>query len=229
MRAKEDSPLLVAQGGPFNGQRWFIEKTLLIGRDADCDIVIADRQISRHHACLTLQPEGVLLEDLNSKNGTHLNGSLLKKPTYLRDGDSVQVALAQQFVFLSSDATVPLDGEIDFSQVGVQSSAPVKTYALNLDVKSHRVWVRGVEIVPPLSVAQFNLLATLYRHNRDVVGRAELIEAVWGENSEGAISEQALDALVRRLRDRLAEADPAHAYVVTVRGHGLRLDNPILA
>lgn len=228
MRSKEDSPLLVAQGGPFNGQRWFIEETLLIGRDADCDIVIADRQISRHHACLTLQPEGVLLEDLNSKNGTHLNGSLLKTPTYLRDGDSVQVALAQQFVFLSSDATVPLDGEIDFSAFKPQTSEANKGLALTLDVKSHRVWVRGVEILPPLSVAQFNLLAALYRQNCQVVGRAKLIEAVWGKNTEGAISEQALDALVRRLRDRLAKTDPNHAYVVTVRGHGLRLDNPVI-
>jgi len=41
-----------------------------------------------------------------------------------------------------------------------------------------------------------------------------------------AISEQALDALIRRLRDRLAGIDPTHAFVVTVRGHGLRLDNP---
>jgi DNA-binding response OmpR family regulator len=35
-----------------------------------------------------------------------------------------------------------------------------------------------------------------------------------------------MDALVRRLRDRLAELDPAHLYIETVRGHGLRLDNP---
>ena len=40
--------------------------------------------------------------------------------------------------------------------------------------------------------------------------------------------DQALDALIRRLRDRLAEADPGHEYVVTVRGHGLRLENPVL-
>jgi hypothetical protein len=32
--------------------------------------------------------------------------------------------------------------------------------------------------------------------------------------------------LVRRLRDRLASIDPVYTYVVTVRGHGLRLDNP---
>jgi DNA-binding winged helix-turn-helix (wHTH) protein len=32
---------------------------------------------------------------------------------------------------------------------------------------------------------------------------------------------------VRRLRDRLAEVDSEHAYIVTVRGHGFRFDNPI--
>jgi len=31
------------------------------------------------------------------------------------------------------------------------------------------------------------------------------------------------------LRDRLAELDPVHAYIVTIRGHGLRLDNPPMA
>ena len=40
------------------------------------------------------------------------------------------------------------------------------------------------------------------------------------------VSEQAIDALVRRLRDRLAEVDEGHQYIVTVRGHGFRLDNP---
>ncbi len=40
------------------------------------------------------------------------------------------------------------------------------------------------------------------------------------------ISEQALDALVRRLRDRIAHVDSSHEYIVTVRGHGLRLENP---
>ena len=42
----------------------------------------------------------------------------------------------------------------------------------------------------------------------------------------GLPPEQALDALVRRLRERLASVDPQHTYLITVRGHGLRLDNP---
>jgi DNA-binding winged helix-turn-helix (wHTH) protein len=60
-----------------------------------------------------------------------------------------------------------------------------------------------------------------------VVSRQEVVEKVWPESVAEGVSEQAIDALVRRLRERLAEVDKSHNYVVTVRGHGFRLDNPI--
>ena len=51
------------------------------------------------------------------------------------------------------------------------------------------------------------------------------VETVWADAVGEEVSEQAIDALVRRLRDRLAEIDPGWQYIVTVRGHGFRLDN----
>jgi DNA-binding response OmpR family regulator len=83
-----------------------------------------------------------------------------------------------------------------------------------------------VEVLPPLSVSQFRLLEALYDNQGLVVSRQELVAAVWRGEEAFEISEQALDALVRRLRDRIANVDPDHEYIVTVRGHGLRLDNP---
>ena len=59
-----------------------------------------------------------------------------------------------------------------------------------------------------------------------MVSRYKIIETVWGEDQAVVVSEQALDALVRRLRDRLGNVDAQHSYIVTVRGHGIRLDNP---
>ncbi len=56
--------------------------------------------------------------------------------------------------------------------------------------------------------------------------RAALVAEVWGEDQTVGVSDQALDALIRRLRDRIAVLDPTHQYINTVRGHGLRLDNP---
>jgi DNA-binding response OmpR family regulator len=52
------------------------------------------------------------------------------------------------------------------------------------------------------------------------------VETVWGGEQSAGVSDQALDALIRRLRDRIAELDSAHQYINTVRGHGVRLDNP---
>ncbi len=81
-------------------------------------------------------------------------------------------------------------------------------------------------MLPPLSVSQYQLLELLFDNPGRVVSRAELIQAVWGQEDAIGISEQALDALVRRLRDRLAAINSTHPFLITVRGHGLRLDNP---
>ena len=78
--------------------------------------------------------------------------------------------------------------------------------------------------MPPLSLQQFRLLEVLLRRQSEVVTRQELIDEIWGEDEALGVSEQAFDALVRRLRERLNQADPEHNYIITVRGHGLRLD-----
>jgi len=213
-RIQEEYPLLVAQEGPLKGQRWPVSQTIVLGRESSCDVVVADRQISRYHARLTPTPEGVILEDLGSKNGTHHNGVPLTSPVVLQDGDLVSVALAQQFLFLTSDATMPL----------LEGTAHVGR--LMMDQKSRRVWVNQQQLVPPLSAQQFKMLLLLYESQGQVVTRPDLVAAVWGDEQSAGVSDQALDALIRRLRDRLSALDPTHQYISTVRGHGVRLDNP---
>ena len=141
---------------------------------------------------------------------------------------------------LSSDATLPLDQRNrmmlnpDFYETLNQHEISLRQ--LHLDSRSHQVWIskrdpkddtiKETEINPPLSASQFRLLEKLYENQGLIVSRPELVEKVWGENQVFEVSEQALDALVRRLRKRIALVDPENDYVVTVRGHGLRLDNP---
>ena len=218
-RAGAELPVLIGQTGPLNGQRWLIERAMVVGRDVTCDIVISDRQVSRFHARFNLTDDGVLLEDLSSKNGTFCNGARLEEPILLSDGDLIQVSLVQHFVFLSSDATVPLDFDAGFEKVAPKGR-------LYLDTRSRRVWLNGKEVLPPLSVPQFRLLQILYEQEGRVVERQDLINYIWGEEEAIGVSEQAFDALVRRLRDRLTLDDSSHVFIVTVRGHGLRLDNP---
>ncbi len=214
MAIEQDFPVLVAQNGPLKGERWPLEHPLVLGRDAGCDVTIVDRQVSRFHARLTPGANGVALEDLGSKNGTHYGGARISSPMVLQDGDTFQIALAQEFMFLSSDATMPLE------------TGPLRTGRLMLDMRSRQVWVSQNQMTPPLSALQFHLLWVLYEHQGQVVTRQNLVSAVWGDEQSVGVTDQALDALIRRLRDRLAAMDPSNPYIVTVRGHGLMLENP---
>ena len=63
-------------------------ETLVIGRDAQCGLVLEDPRVSKQHARLSWTGEGWVLENLGSKNGTTVNG---RPPTgaELGHGDSI--------------------------------------------------------------------------------------------------------------------------------------------
>lgn len=210
----EEAPLLIGQTGPLKGERWVLKKVHTIGREPTCEVVIPDRQVSRYHARLTPGQKGIILEDLGSKNGVHRNGIPVTDQVILQDGDIVQIALAQQFLFLTSDATMPLSDLLD---------TPGR---LQIDIRSRTVKVNNQVIDPPLSALQFNVLRVLTENEGRVVDRHLLVSEAWGSEEAVGVSDQALDALLRRLRERIAEIDDGHTYIVTIRGHGIKLDNP---
>lgn len=210
-----EQPVLIAREGQLLGQRWsIISDPFIIGRGADCNIILPERQVSRHHVKITQENSKYILHDLDSKNGTHLNGVQVIGQAPLQDGDEIQIALAVKLMFVGSDATLPLTFE-----------PPEPETKMVLDTDQRSITINGEELLPPLSLAQFRLLETLYAADGAVCDRDSIVDAVWPGTEGIGVSEQAIDALVRRLRDRLAEVDE-HNFVVTVRGHGFRLDNP---
>jgi hypothetical protein len=210
----DEKPVLIIREGQLVGERWTIENDeFIIGRGSDCHIVLPERQVSRHHMKILHQDGRYILHDLGSKNGTHLNGKQVQGTAPLQDGDEISIALAVKLVFVGTDATLPLTFE-----------APTLEGNLVLDEAQRAVFISGKELDPPLSLAQFRLLHLLYEANGAVCGRDEIIEIVWPGTEGIGVSEQAIDALIRRLRDRLTEVDD-YNYIVTVRGHGFRLDN----
>ena len=62
----------------------------LLGRSPDCDVVIKDFGVSRHHAKVTVDGDTCRVVDLKSKNGTHVNGVLVLE-AFLNDGDEVSL------------------------------------------------------------------------------------------------------------------------------------------
>jgi DNA-binding response OmpR family regulator len=177
---------------------------------------LPDRLVSRHHAHIVWNSEEqtYILEDLQSKNGTFINGQELTTAHLLKDGDEIQIALRFKLAFVDAGETAPLTFDV------VTASE-----RLRIDDDARQVLIGGQVLDPPLSPAQYRLLALLQEAQGSVVGRDEVVRHVWPEAVEEGVSEQAIDALVRRLRERLAEVDPEHQYIVTVRGHGFRLEN----
>ena len=67
-----------------------IERRVRIGRQADNDLVLVDRGVSRHHAEIINAGPSCTLRDLGSTNGTYVNGSTVREHV-LRDGDRISV------------------------------------------------------------------------------------------------------------------------------------------
>src|SRR5262245_11541283 len=77
----------------------------LIGRTPDCQLSLDDALVSRRHAILTVQYDGVFVEDLGSRNGVFLNGAKIDRRTRLADGDVVRIG--GQEMTLSGVADLP--------------------------------------------------------------------------------------------------------------------------
>jgi DNA-binding winged helix-turn-helix (wHTH) protein len=63
----------------------------IIGRDPDAEVRLDAATVSRRHASLVVTPEGTVLEDFGSKNGTLRGGERVTSPVQLADGDAISV------------------------------------------------------------------------------------------------------------------------------------------
>jgi predicted component of type VI protein secretion system len=212
MSEQKEAALLLWMDGEEIKRRWTLSNPVTtIGRWEDNGVVIDDRWISRHHAQIELKDQQYSIRDLGSKNGTLVNGQRIAGPTVLLDGDQIQMTPLIALTFVDYGSTAPLPSE-------------TREASIELDLDARHVLVRDRLLSPPLSHAQFTLLALLAEQPGRVYSRDEVIAAVWPAAQAEGVSDEAIDALVRRIRLRLRELDPDHEYVVTVRGYGFKLE-----
>jgi beta-N-acetylhexosaminidase len=148
-------------------------------------------------------------------------------------GAAGALVLSRRRRAVAAMGVAPATGPAPNDAVAIASSptSPAATAAaveapprLRVDVETRRVYVNGEEARPPLSNEQFKLLAYLHERAGKVVAREELIRNVWPDVHAEGVSEEALDALVRRVRERIVQAGGERSYIATLRGHGFRLD-----
>jgi pSer/pThr/pTyr-binding forkhead associated (FHA) protein len=87
------SPFFSLKGSRAREHIVELTATTTIGRAADNTIVLEGETISHYHAVVVIQPEGVVLMDLESTNGTCVNTvpALPDAVVYLTDGDVVTI------------------------------------------------------------------------------------------------------------------------------------------
>ncbi len=88
----ESIPTLVTVEGPLAGWQFDLtEPAVSIGRTPDNLLSVADQRVSRHHARIEQRTDGLWIVDLDSTNGTFVNGQRLTEPHKLAEGDEITI------------------------------------------------------------------------------------------------------------------------------------------
>ncbi len=85
--------IVPAEGEPF--ERALEVDSLVIGRSSRCDLAVADRCLSRQHIRIYKSDDEWLVEDMGSRNGTRINGSMISGPTPIAPGDVIDASMSR--------------------------------------------------------------------------------------------------------------------------------------
>jgi serine phosphatase RsbU (regulator of sigma subunit) len=142
-------PYLDAVTGPAMGRRYTLDlPQYVLGRHPDCNIVLESGSVSRQHAKLVKSGPNFFLEDLNSRNGTFINGKLIGEATKLVDGDSIRICDIELTYHDDSDLSEIRFGASDGSSLGIMmvddgDGEPVmRSVTAKLDVRGSQFGVQ---------------------------------------------------------------------------------------
>lgn len=100
--------MIAEKGGPKDtgfylladdGHEYPLFSVNTIGRAFDSDIVVEDPYLSSKHALISKRGHRMLIQDLNSTNGTFVNGKRVRRPMALREKDEIVLG-DKRFIFM---------------------------------------------------------------------------------------------------------------------------------
>jgi pSer/pThr/pTyr-binding forkhead associated (FHA) protein len=115
------------------------DKTTL-GRRPYNDVVIDNLAVSGEHAVVQMVGNDVLIEDLNSTNGTYINGKIIKKQQ-LRSGDTVEIGKYKIVLVADDPASAPDDGS-DGSHAPAAVTVPAGLGTMPVDMKAQQAVIK---------------------------------------------------------------------------------------
>ncbi len=118
-------PFLFAFRDDRLGFRFEIGERAIMGRSPECELIIFDRAVSRQHTEIAAEDDHYIITDLNSSNGTFLNGVQLQEPKVLKRNDEIKLG-EEIFLFdplvevaLGKEGMIIVVGEVDEHPEGV--------------------------------------------------------------------------------------------------------------
>jgi serine phosphatase RsbU (regulator of sigma subunit) len=139
------NPVLVAVKGPQTGRQFSLRPTeTIIGRQTDSGICLESQAVSRHHARILSEQGKYYIEDLQSSNGTYVNGKRIHGRALLNIEDSLQVG---PYIFSLRIPTKPdfVDAEVvirsqvsaDPAHVSLRSQDATDKLKVVLEISQH--------------------------------------------------------------------------------------------
>ncbi len=197
---------------PDNNGRFDIEAgETTIGRHPDCDLVVDAGAVSRFHAKVIRSGAAFSLEDLGSRNGTFLNGQLIKGTHALNNGDKIRICEVN--LVFHSDA-MPVADSGAFRSPLADSAMGVPEFARGPDSVSFDGDKFGVMMVDdpasePLAAAKVEFMSTESGLKMAATGEAKLAALMKiNKNLTGALAlDEVLPKILQSLFDIFAVAD----------------------
>jgi DNA-binding response OmpR family regulator len=207
MMAHPNTPYLRDQ----SKQEHLLEQAITrLGRGLENEIVIVSKRASREHAHIRRDGRRIFLDDLESTNGTFLNGERVLGSALLRDGD--QIAIGEiMFIFHDPDTTT--------------RETPFPELEVNVESGVVRLNRRAIQLSPK----EYSLLVYLNENRGKVCSKDEIGRTVWAEYKQSSPEDQSgiydyqIENLIRRLRTKIENDANTPVLLITVRGLGYKL------
>ena len=203
------------QGGPNSGMTIPLSgRPVTLGRRSDNDVVVDETSVSRQHALVIATPNGFVLRDLNSTNGTFINRQRIAPgELQLKHGDSIRLG-GSKVAFLFRQEGVATQ------QITVDSPA---TGAIIIQEPDLQQAPEAQSQEPQPAGKEADLLRFLESRKGTAVSREEIRGAVWPELLPGTAANQEIDKAVEGLLEHLEDDPRKPTHLMTVGEFGFLL------
>jgi DNA-binding response OmpR family regulator len=180
-----------------------LKEVVRVGRADENDVILNDPRVSRRHAELVRKELHYELRDLDSRNGTFVNGSRVVEPVQVATGDQLSFGGVHLLFHDGASTTV---------------TNPVRLLSLN--DRTGEVRIVGQLISP--TPKEYVLLRLLVGNPGQICARDEIARTVWPEY-DGQVADYNIDNLVARLRMKVERHAEGAVRILAVKTRGYRL------